>query len=247
MKVISSGRAERNPGADRENMLLAALPDAERRRLMKACKRVEMRLGAVLCGQRERIRHVYFPTGGFVSLLTQLGSRPGLEVGLVGTEGAVGIALALGASVTPVGAVVQGAGSALRIEATRFSAELDRSPALRDAMFRYLHVFMSQLGAVATCARFHVVGERLARWLLLTRDQARSNEFYLTQHVMAHMLGVRRGGVTRAAGELRARRLVSYSRGHVKILNVRGLKAASCSCYETTKDIYARFLPPACG
>lgn len=241
MKANPLRRAERT-AADRENLLLAALPDAERRRLAKACTRVEMRHGEVLSSQHGRIQHVYFPTGGFISLLTQLGSRTGLEVGLVGTEGAVGIALALGMSVAPVAAIVQGAGSAQRIAATRFSAELDRNPALREAMFRYLHVFMNQLGAMATCARFHVVEARLARWLLMTRDRAHSNEFYLTQKFMAYMLGVRRAGVTRAAGKLRARRLVSYSRGHVKILNVRGLKGASCSCYASTKGIYARFM-----
>jgi CRP-like cAMP-binding protein len=242
VNASTSAQARRAP-VDRENQLLAALPDADRRRLIGACKRVEVTSGTVLSSQRQRIRHVYFPMSAFMSLLTQLESRPGLEVGLVGSEGAVGIALALGASVAPVSAVVQGAGSALRIEATRFAAELDRSPALRDVMFRYVHVFMSQLAAMGTCARFHVVEARLARWLLMTRDRAQSNEFYLTQAFMAYMLGVRRAGVTRAASELKARRLVSYSRGRIKILDVRGLKGASCSCYSATKDIYARYMP----
>jgi CRP-like cAMP-binding protein len=240
--MSASVRARHTP-ADRENRLLAALPDADRRRLVNACKRVEVRSGTVLSSQRGRIRHVYFPTGALKSLLTQVRSQPGLEVGLVGSEGAVGIALALGTSIAPVSAVVQGAGSALRIEATRFSTEFERSPALRDVMFRYVHVFMSQLAAMSTCARFHVVEARLARWLLMTRDRARSNEFYLTQAFMAYMLGVRRGGVTRAACELRARGLVGYSRGRVTILDVRGLQGASCSCYAATKDIYARFMP----
>ncbi len=230
---------------DRENLLLAALPDAERRRLLMGCKRVEMRFGTVLSKQHGRIRHVYFPTGGFISLLTQLGSRPGLEVGLVGAEGAVGIAVALGMPITPVSAIVQGAGPALRIEAARFSAELDRSPALRNAVFRYVYVFMSQLATMATCARFHMVEARLARWLLMTRDGARSDEFYLTQEFMAYMLGVRRVGVTRAARELRARRLVSYSRGRVRILDTPGLERASCSCYAAMKDTYTRVMRPS--
>jgi CRP-like cAMP-binding protein len=242
MRVSSSGRSERI--ADRQNLLLAALPGAERCRLVAASKRIELRFGAVLCRQDGRIRYLYFPTGGFISLLTQLGSRPGLEVGLVGAEGAVGIALALGTHFTPVSAVVQGAGSALRISARRFLAELDRSPALRAVMFRYIHVSMSQLAAMATCARLHMVVARLARWLLMTRDQARSNEFYLTQKFMAYMLGVRRVGVTRAARELKARRLVSYSRGHVRILSVSGLEHASCSCYATTRKTYGRFMRP---
>lgn len=238
--VNSSGRSGRV--ADRENLLLAALPDADRCRLVSASTRIEMRFGAVLSRQHGRIRYLYFPTGGFISLLTQLGSRPGLEVGLVGAEGAVGIALALGMHFTPLSAIVQGAGSALRIEATRFSTELDRSPALREAMFRYIHVSMSQFAAMATCARFHMVEARLARWLLMTRDQARSNDFYLTQKFMAYMLGVRRVGVTRAARGLKARGLVRYNRGHINILDVRGLEDASCSCYATTKDTYARFM-----
>lgn len=242
VKTDSSLRREQT--ADRENQLLAALPHRERHRLMRACQRVEMRFGTVLSKQHGPIRHVYFPTSGFISLWTHLSSRSGLEVGLVGAEGAVGAIMALGAPITPVSTIVQGAGSALRIEAAQFSAELDRSPALRVAILRYLYVFMSQLAARATCARFHMVEARLARWLLMTRDQARSNEFYLTQEFMAYMLGVRRVGVTRAAGDLRTRRLVSYSRGHIKILDVRGLEGVSCSCYAATKDIYTRLMRP---
>jgi CRP-like cAMP-binding protein len=201
-------------------------------------------LGTVLCRQRTRIRHVYFPTGSVISLLSHVDGRPGLEVGLVGAEGAVGIALALGVNTAPVTLVVQGSGTALRIGAARFAAELARSAALRGAMARYLYVFVSQLAAMAPCARFHMVEARLARWLLMTRDRVASDDFYLTQAFMAYMLGVRRVGVTRAAGVLRARRLVSYSRGYVNILDVPGLEAVSCSCYATGRDIYTRFMRP---
>lgn len=242
VKRVSSRPAV--PSRHHENLLIAALPAAERRRLLAACKPVEMQFGSVLCTQYGRIRHVYFPTGGFISLLTQLGDRSGLEVGLVGAEGAVGITLALGVPIAPVRAVVQGTGSALRIEAARFSAELDRSPVLRSAMFRYISVFVIQLAVMATCTRFHTVEARLARWLLMTRDQARSDQFYLTQEFMAYMLGVRRVGVTHAARELRARRLVSYIRGRVNVLDVRGLQDASCSCYASSKDAYTRFMRP---
>jgi CRP-like cAMP-binding protein len=247
VKSRANGTSERKlPGdsVQRENLLLATLPDAERRRLLAACESVELRFGSVLCKQRTRIRHVYFPTGSVISLLAQLDGRPGLEVGLVGAEGAVGIALALGVSTAPVSLIVQGSGSALRIEAARFGAELDRSPTLRDAMSRYLYVFMSQLAAMAPCARFHMVEARLARWLLMTRDRAASDDFYLTQEFIAYMLGVRRVGVTRAARVLRARRLVSYSRGYINILDGPGLEAASCSCYATGRDTYARFMRP---
>lgn len=222
----------------RENLLLASMPDVERRRLIAACESVELRFGSVICQQHARIRYVYFPTGGFISLLAQLDGRPGLEVGLVGAEGAVGIAIALGVNLAPVSAVVQGSGSALRIEATRFCAELDRSPALRRAISRYFYVFVCQLAAMASCARFHLVEARLARWLLMTRDRAASDDFYLTQEFMAYMLGVRRVGVTQAARILRSRRLVSYSRGNINILDVDGLTAASCSCYATAQNTY---------
>jgi CRP-like cAMP-binding protein len=225
--------------AHRENLLLASIPDAERRRLIAACETVELRFGSVICEQHARIQYIYFPTGGFISLLAQLDGRPGLEVGLVGTEGAVGVAIALGVNLAPVSAVVQGSGSALRIEATRFRRELDRSPALRLAISRYLYVFVCQLAAMAACARFHLVEARLARWLLMTRDRAASDDFYLTQEFMAYMLGVRRVGVTRAARILRSRRLVSYSRGNINILDVGGLAAASCSCYATAQNTYA--------
>lgn len=239
---MKAPQAERS--GDRENLVLAALPDAGRRRLLAACDRVQMRFGSVLCKQNEPIRHVYFPTGGFISLLTQRGGQPGLEVGLVGSEGVVGIALALGINIAQVRAVVQGSGSALRIEAKQFSAELDRNPALKNAMFRHMYVFVSQLATMATCTRFHTVEARLARWLLMTRDQAGSDEFYLTQKFMAYMLGVRRVGVTRAARALKGRRLIRYSRGSIRILDVRGLERMSCSCYGEIRANYARFIRP---
>jgi len=235
----------RQPAEDtvhRENLLLASLPDVTRRRLIEAGESVQLRFGSVICKQGARIRYVYFPTGGFISLLAQLDGRPGLEVGLVGTEGAVGVAVALGVSIAPVGAVVQGAGSALRIDAKRFALELRRSPALRRAVSRYLYVFVAQLAGMASCARFHLVEARLARWLLMTRDRAASDDFYLTQEFIAYMLGVRRVGVTRAARILRARKLVSYSRGYINILDVGGLTAAACSCYTTAQTTYTRVM-----
>ena len=232
----------RRPAASpdqRDNLLLASLPDVERRRVTAACDRVQLRFGSVICRQRAPTRYIYFPTGGFISLLAQLDGRPGLEVGLVGAEGAVGIAVALGVDSAPVGAVVQGSGSALRIDARRFGLELGRSPALRRVILRYLYVCMCQLAAMASCTRFHLVEARLARWLLMTRDRAASDDFYLTQEFIAYMLGVRRVGVTRAARILQSRKLVSYSRGYINILDVAGLTAAACSCYANAQNIYA--------
>lgn len=229
------------PGVERANQLLGVLPAAESRRLIARCERIEMTFGNVLCQQGDRIRHIYFPTGGFVSLLSRVDRLPGLEVGLVGAEGAVGVSLALGIAVSPLQALVQGSGPALRMEAATFANELERHPNLRAATHRYIYVLMSQLAQMATCARFHTVEARLARWLLMTRDRAGSDAFYLTQEFMAYMLGVRRVGVTRAAGALQARHLVRYHRGRMIILDARGLEATSCRCYSLARSTYRTF------
>lgn len=226
----------------RENHLLARLPNLERRRLLAHCEPVELSFGERLCEQGERIRHVYFPTGGFISLVSSIGRRPRLEVGLVGTEGMLGVSLLVGVNDAPLRALVQGAGSALRIEAGEFSRVLTRSPVLRQALTRYLYVLMNQLAQMAACTRFHVVEARLARWLLMTRDRAHSDEFYLTQEFLAYMLGVRRVGITRAAGALQRRKLIHYSRGKMSVLDGRGLERASCECYAASGQMYDQLL-----
>jgi CRP-like cAMP-binding protein len=226
----------------RENLLLASLPSAELRYLLAHCETVELAFGDLLCEPGSRIRHVYFPTGGFISLISSIGGRHRLEVGLVGTEGMLGVSLLVGVNHAPLRALVQGAGPALRIEATEFSRVLTRSPGMRQALMRYLYVLMSQLAQMAACTRFHVVEARLARWLLMTRDRAHSNEFFLTQEFIAYMLGVRRVGVTRAAGSLQRRKLIRYSRGKMTILNGRGLERASCECYAAGGHMYERLL-----
>ena len=226
----------------RGNQLLAALPSAESRRLIARCEPVELAFGDVLCEQGDRIRHVYFPIGGFISLISSLDERPRLEVGLVGSEGMLGVSLTLGVNVAPLRALVQGAGSGLRMDTAQFSRELQRSPALGEELKRYLYVLMSQLAQMAACTHFHLVEARLARWLLMTRDRAHSDEFYLTQEFIAYMLGVRRAGITQAASTLQKRKLIRYARGHVTILDGRRLEAVSCGCYAVARDTYDRLM-----
>lgn len=217
------------------NTLLAALPRGKYLRLLAGLEPVTLSFGKVLYDPGDPIRHVYFPNDSLVSLLTLADGHLPLEVGLVGHEGMVGIPLALGIDVSPVRALVQGAGTAMRMSAARFRKELRQSLPLQRKLHRYTHALMVQISQTAACNRFHVLEARLARWLLMTRDRVRSDQFRLTQEFISHMLGVRRVGVTKAAGALKQRKLISYSRGNIMILNQKGLEAASCRCYETVR------------
>lgn len=225
------------------NLLLAALPDAERRRIFAACEEIEVAFGDTICARNKRIRYVYFPTGALISLHIDMDQRPGLEVGLIGREGAFGFTLALEVSAAPMRALVLHAGHVLRMEEGRFLRELARSAPLRKVVGRYLYVIMSQLAQMSACARMHVVMARLARWLLMMRDGSASDEFHLTQAFMASMLGVRRVGVTLPAGVLQKSRLVRYTRGRLAILDARALEAIACPCYALASATYARFMP----
>src|SRR4051812_10488861 len=225
------------------NRLLDGLPDKQRRRMLAQCANVELAFGDVLYAPLQRLHAVYFPLRGFISLVMPMDDSDCLEVGLVGNEGMFGIPLALGLETSPVRAVVQGAGTALRMDAALFCSELAASPALRRAIDRYVFVHMSQLAQTAGCTRFHVVEARLARWLLMTQDRAHADSFHITHQFLAIMLGVRRVGVTKAASSLQKRKLIHYSRGDITVLDRRGLKAASCRCYKADRDSYARTLP----
>lgn len=221
-----------------ENILLAALPRKEFGLLEAFLEPVKLVFGEVIYRPGEPINHVYFPTDSLVSLLTMAEGHQALEVGLVGREGILGVPLALGVGNSPVRALVQGTGMALRMTATHFCNELQLNVFLQREVFRYTYELMVQMTQTAACNRFHRVEERLARWLLMTRDRVRSNHIHLTQELLANMLGVRRVGVTKAACDLRQRNLITYNRGQIHILDPEGLEQAACQCYQIVKDMH---------
>jgi CRP-like cAMP-binding protein len=221
-----------------ENRLLAALTDRSRQAFLAGCDHVALSAGEVLCRAGEEIRHVYFPLNCCLFQMTALETGERLEVGLVGDEGMLGVPLILGVDVSSQLARVQGAGTALRMGATLFRRHSRESLSLRQEMLRYAHALMSQTARAIACTHFHVVEARLARWLLMTRDRAHGNQFRLTHELMAELLGVRRAGVTRAASSLRRRKLIRYTRGHITIVDERGLEAAACGCYLADKISY---------
>jgi CRP-like cAMP-binding protein len=220
------------------NGLIAGLPREERLHLVAGCEDVALVRSEVLLEAGELVRHVHFPTSGFVSLLTPIESGVRLEVGLIGSEGMVGTPLVLGVAFSPVQALVQGPGRSLRMGAAAFGREVARSPGLRARLARYLFVRMTQLGLAAGCTRYHRVEARLARWLLMTQDRAHSPAFHVTHEFLATMLGVRRAGVTQAARSLLARGLIRYHRGDVVVTDRPGLEGASCACYRTDRETH---------
>lgn len=222
------------------NQLLAALSAKGRERIVSDCTLVHLALGSVLYEQGAPIRYVYFPTESFISLLTTVDRHSTLEVGMIGSEGMCGFTLMLGDRHAPFRALTQGAGAAWRMTATTFLRHLSNTPSLRAVLDRYIYVLLRQLGQTAVCTRFHVVEKRLARWLLMTQDRAHANTFDMTQEFLAHMLGVRRVGVTAAAGALQSRKLIRYARGTITILSRARLAAAACACYRSDLDTYAQ-------
>ena len=222
-----------------QNQLIERLPRKDRASLLAVCEPCELALGEVLCEPGKPTRHVWFPIEGFISMVAPIDGKPALEVGMVGREGMLGAHLALGVATVPLHALVQGAGSAWRIGATAFRAELARSPALQRVIHRYLYVLMAQLTGSAACLRFHEIGPRLARWLLMSQDRAHAERFHVTHEFLAYMLGVRRVGVTAAASALQRSGLIEYHRGEMQVLDRHGLEAQACDCYANDRRAYA--------
>lgn len=217
------------------NKLLAALPRKDYEGLRRHFEEVPLIFGDVIYRPHAVIDEVYFPTSGIVSLLAGINERSTLEVGFVGNDGMIGLSVFLGVNASANRAVVQGMGSALKMKVSAFRKECNKRGALAKLLQRYSHSFLTQVTQYAVCNQFHSVDARLARWLLMTNDRMGDDEFLLTHEFLSNMLGVRREGVSLAAGNLQKRNLISYKRGRLKVLDRAGLEATSCPCYEIIK------------
>lgn len=224
------------------NRLLASLSRSDRAQVLAQGERVQLVPDELLHEGGKPLCHVYFPIQGYVALVTPLDACAGLEVALIGNEGMVGISPILDVAISPLHHLVQGAGTALRIGIALFRQLLDGSPSLRRRLSRYVCVILHQIAQTAACTRFHVVEERLARWMLMTHDRSQSDEFHATHEFLAYMLGVRRVGITKAATALQERGLIRYRRGDIVVLDRAGLEARSCGCYKTANELYERVL-----
>jgi len=234
-------------GHPEENHILAALPASERERLFPHLERVQMPLGDVLYESGDTLRYMYFPTDCIVSLLYVLEDGASAEIAVVGNEGAIGVALFMGGETTPSRAIVQSAGSAFRMTGKRIKDEFSRHGQMLHVLLRYTQSLITQMAQTAVCNRHHSVHQQLCRWLLLSLDRLPSNKLTMTQELIANMLGVRREGVTEAAGRLQNLDVIRYSRGEITVLDRNKLEQLSCECYAVVKRETDRLLAPREG
>ena len=227
----------------RQNHLLAALPDEEFARLQPHMELVAMPLGHSLYESGTQMRHVYFPTTSIVSLLCVMEDGASAEIAVVGNEGIVGVSLFMGGETTPSRAVVQSAGFGYRLKGQLLKEEFFRAGPMQRLLLRYTQALITQMAQTASCNRHHALDKQLCRWLLLSLDRLGSNQLNMTQELIANMLGVRREGVTEAAGNLQRAGLIEYQRGHITVLNRAALEKRTCECYAVVKKEYDRLLP----
>jgi CRP-like cAMP-binding protein len=225
------------------NRLLAALPEQSYQALLPHLERVPLPLGMAVYESGGKQGFVYFPTSSIVSLLYVLADGASAEIAVTGHDGLVGIALFMGGETTPSRAVVQSAGHGYRLRADLLKKEFESGGPLQHLLLRYTQALITQMTQTAVCNRHHAVDQQLCRWLLLSLDRLPSNELVMTQELIANMLGVRREGVTEAAGKLQAEGLIRYSRGRITVLNRKQLEARVCECYSVVKKEYDRLLP----
>jgi CRP-like cAMP-binding protein len=230
------------PTVPSENRLLAALPNDEYERLLPSLQQVSFSLGEVVYEFGGHLDYVYFPTTSIVSLLYTMANGSSAEMGLTGNDGVVGIALFMGGGTMPNRAVVQSAGEAIRMKAKVLQDEFAAGGKFQQLLLRYTQALITQISQTAVCNRLHSVEQQLCRWLLLSHDRVKSDELIMTQELIADMLGVRREGVTVAAGRLQDEGAISYVRGHIKILNRQRLEETVCECYRVVKDEFDRLL-----
>ena len=233
----------RQQSPPRQNRLLAALPDADYQRLLPHLESVPLELGKPLYESGSHQGYVYFPTTSIVSLLYVMEDGASAEIAVAGNEGVIGIALFMGGESTPSRAVVQSAGHGFRLRAGVLMAEFRQGGELQHALLRYTQALITQMAQTAVCNRHHSVEQQLCRWLLLSLDRLPSNELTMTQELIANMLGVRREGVTEAAGNLQVQGLIEYSRGRITVLDRPKLETRVCECYAVVKREYDRLLP----
>ena len=231
------------PHDPRQNHLLRVLPAAEAARLLPHMELVPMPLGKVLYESGSQLRHVYFPTTSIVSLLYVMADGASAEIAVVGNEGMVGVALFMGGETTPSRALVQSAGHAYRLKGQLLKDEFQLATALQHLLLRYTQALLTQMAQTAVCNRHHSVDQQLCRWLLLSLDRLPTNKLTMTQELIANMLGVRREGVTEAAGKLQTAGLIHYSRGRITILDRPQLETQCCECYQVVKTEFDRLLP----